>query len=143
METQICFKIGFRNMAVQLVKPGVVPPLIGRFVYNTVDQVSYRLDNIFPSNTRIASIAVYTHMGNDPSESDVNIWLWTECDGGIRDIKYKKAFRSRSGYAVPYDSETFNFAFCPSNPRIFLLCDSIRNHGNVWLDLYAVDYSDV
>ncbi len=105
--------------------------------------MSFSLADIFPPNTRVVSIAIGSHMGNEPVESDVNIWLWTECDGGIQDVKYKRLYRSKSDLTVSYDSETFNFVYCSSHPHILLLCDIMRRQANIWLDLYAVGYSTI
>ncbi|CAM4778994.1 unnamed protein product, partial [Rotaria magnacalcarata] len=64
-----------------LVVPGVVPPLIGYFNFDTKHHVSYSLNSFFPDTTRTISVTVFISTGfcGSSVSTSFNVWLWTEC----------------------------------------------------------------
>jgi hypothetical protein len=134
---------GFAESYGNLLKPGVLPPLIGSFTFDTVLQLSFPLSNIFPSTTRLISVMVCIYSRYDFTQDGVpfNVWLWTECDGGVRDIKLKRGYR-RAQDAISFDSETFDFAYCPTNPRLYLMSDAIGRPQNTGIELFAVRFDN-
>ncbi|CAF5060663.1 unnamed protein product, partial [Rotaria sp. Silwood1] len=76
---------------VSLTNPKVVPYSLGKFQFNTLEQVTFPLNTIFPSTARKVSVTVFIRSGMNPGEAAFNVWLWTECpEYGIRDTKFKR-----------------------------------------------------
>lgn len=125
-----------------LVNPGVVPPLIGYFNFDAKHHISYSLNSTFPATARTISITVFIYTGYCGASigTEFNFWLWTECIGKIADIKFKRYY-CYANRAVAHDSETLQFMYCPSNPKLYLTTDA-NVYSHTQLQLYAVAYTN-
>lgn len=125
---------------VNLINPGVIPMSLGNFTFNTLDDVSFELNTVFPNSARSITIVVFIRSGLNSGEENVNVWLWTECpENGTKDVKFKRGYRY-SQHAYSFDSETLDFVYCPSRPFLQLKTNSY--HGNVYLELFVVGYTN-
>ncbi|CAF2779325.1 unnamed protein product [Rotaria sp. Silwood2] len=126
---------------VSLVSPKVVPYSLGIFHFNTVEQVKFSLNTIFPTTARKVSVTVFIRSGMNSGEAAFNVWLWTECpELGIRDTKFKRGYRYYQS-AYSFDSETLEFFYCSSKPDLNVITDN--QESNVYLELYAIGYTTV
>ena len=83
---------------------------------------------------------VFVRSGMNSAEADVNIWIWTECpEIGIRDTRFKRGYRyDQTAYS--FDSETFDFLYCPSTPALHVQTNNQAN--NVRLEVFAIGYTN-
>lgn len=81
-------------------------------------------------------VSIYTK-----TRADFNVWLWTECYGSVIDIKLKRGIRNPQTVVV-FDSETFDFAYCPSNPKLYFQSDTLGNQ-NMQIEIWAVAYKNI
>lgn len=123
-----------------LLTPGVVPPMIGSFGFDTLNTVSFDIDALIPKTAQLITVTVVVRSGHNPQQSLYNIWLWTETGNGQKDIKFKRGFRYAQN-ALSCDSETFNFLYSSSHSRLYLMSDVEIGAGNMHLELFAVGYS--
>jgi hypothetical protein len=123
-----------------LVGPGIQPSLIGTLTLNTNHQVAFPLSSIFPSTARQISVTVFIYSGLSSVKAPFSVWLWTECDGKVHDTKYKRGLRYPQD-AFSFDSETFDFAYCPSHPKLYLKTNIMDQ--NMGVELYAVGYANI
>ena len=125
--------------SVPLIRPGIVPYMLGTFRFDTLVQRAFALSPIIPSTATRFSVTVALRSGMNSGEDVVNLWLWTECLlTPFQDIRFKRAYRYNQA-AYSFDSETFEFVHCPSNSKLFVITDNRAN--NVLLELFAVGYS--
>jgi hypothetical protein len=122
-----------------LLKPGVIPPIIGQFLFNTRDTQAFDVGHLIPNTVQEISVCLYMRSGNESENGVFNIWLWTELDNGRKDIKFKRSHRYPQN-AISTDSETFNFAYSPNHPRLYLMSDCVKGQ-NILLELFVVGYA--
>jgi len=122
-----------------LLTPGVVPTIIGQFLFNTRNTQSFDIGSLFPNTAREISVTVYIRSGHETVNSIFNVWLWTELENNRQDIKFKRCHRYPQS-ALSTDSETFNFSYSPNHPKLYLLSD-IDSSQNILLELFAVGYA--
>ncbi|CAF2464272.1 unnamed protein product [Rotaria sp. Silwood2] len=122
-----------------LLTPGVVPPSIGSFKFNTLNTVVFDIGTLIPNTAQQLSVTVFIRSGYD-SNSPYNVWLWTEFGNNQKDIKFKRGYRYPQS-AISFDSETFNFAYSSNHPKLYLMSDVTAETGNMFLELFAVGYA--
>lgn len=121
----------------QLISPGVIPPLIGVYSFNTLHTVAYDIGNFFPSTAKQFNILVFMYSGDERDQSFVNTWLWTECS----QHKDTKLIRTRRYWQPAYSfiSNTYLLSYCRHNPILYLK-SSIQDGRNTKLEIYAAGY---
>ncbi len=122
-----------------LLKPGVVPPIIGQFLFNTSNTQVFDLGSFIPNTAREISVTVFMRSGSESISSVFNVWLWTELDNDRNDVKFKRCQRYPQN-AFSTDSETFNFSYSPSHPKIYIKSDADTGR-NMLLELFVVGYA--
>ncbi|UJR35043.1 hypothetical protein I4U23_027819 [Adineta vaga] len=126
---------------VSFVTPKIVPFLLGTYRFDTLESVEFPLDVIFPSTARKVNIIVFIRSGMNSYETAFNLWLWTECpEKSLIDTKFKRGYRYNQN-AYSFDSETLEFSYCSSKPKLYAITDNQAN--NVHVELYAAGYTKV
>ena len=120
-----------------LVEPGVYPPLIGSFSANTGDTLSFDIPTVIPETAKQFSAVVAIYSGINNGETDVALWLWTECNG--KKYAHFKRVRVYTSNAIAYDSETLTFIHCKANRTLYIKADPAVRHAVV--NIYATGYS--
>ena len=123
-----------------LLVPGVVPPMIGSFNFDTLNVVTFDVGALIPNTAQQITVTIVVRSGYNPKESQYNLWIWTETMNGQKDVKFKRGYR----YPQPAwssDSETLSFVYSSSHSRLYLQTDVMKNAGNMYLEIYAVSYS--
>ena len=123
-----------------LVTPGVVPPLLGSFQFDTLNTVSFVLAPPIPNTAQQINVTVTISCGCAKDTSPFTVWLWTELENGRQDVKFKQGMRYPQN-AFSTDSETFSFAYSSNYPRLFLKSDYNKNSDNMWMSLFVVGYA--
>jgi hypothetical protein len=122
-----------------LLQPGVVPPQIGTFTFNTLNTTVFDVGTLIPNTAQQLSVNISIHCGHASQQSIFNVWVWTELEGGRQDIKFIQGMRyPQSAYSS--QSETFNFAYSSKHPRLYIKSDFNKGE-NMWLTIYAVGYA--
>ena len=123
-----------------LLTPGVVPPMIGSFNFETLNTVSFDVGSLIPNTAQQLSVTVFIRSGHNPP-SVYNVWLWTEFGNGQKDTKLKRGFRYEQA-AISCDSETFNFDYSSNHSKLYLMSDVTAQSGRMYLELFAVGYAE-
>src|ERR1700722_15397851 len=76
-----------------LLRPGVVPPLIGSFNFKTLNTVSFDVGQHIPNTAQQLSVTITINCGHASKYSVFNVWLWTELENDRQDIKFKRGVR--------------------------------------------------
>ncbi len=85
-------------------------------------------------------MAIFTY--NEQAEARFNVWFWTECDGEVLNIVFKRGTK-RPQNAIAFNSETFDLAYCSTNPNLYVTSDIIRDYQyGLSMDMFAVGYFD-
>ena len=118
----------------------MIPYSLGVFRFDTLSEMTFPLESIYPASARTISVMVFIRSGMNSGEAPVNIWLWTVCpELGIRDTKFKRAYRYHQS-AYSFDSETLDLLYCASQPELHLVTDN--QAGNVLLEVFAIGYTN-
>ncbi|CAF1444816.1 unnamed protein product [Adineta steineri] len=132
--------VGDRQLSyTSLLQPGVLPPVIGSFTFNTLNTISFDVGAIVPNTAKQLNVTVNIDCGYAGVASKFNVWLWTELDNGQQDVKFKQGSRYPQN-AISNDSETFSFAYSSKSPKLFLKSDYDQNQ-NLSINLFAVGYA--
>jgi hypothetical protein len=123
-----------------LLEPGIVPPKIGQFLFNTRNTQAFDLGSFIPNTAREISVTIYMRSGFEKVYSKFNVWLWTELDNDRNDVKFKLCERYPQN-AFSTDSETFIFSYSPNHPRLYVMSDADTGQ-NMLLELFAIGYAE-
>jgi hypothetical protein len=123
-----------------LLKPGVVPPTIGEFLFNTLNTQSFDVGSSISKTAREISVMVFIRSGSEKISSVFNVWLWTELENDRKDVKFKRCHRYPQN-AISSDSETFVFSYSPNHPKLYLRAD-VDTGQNMLLELFVVGYAE-
>lgn len=133
-------KISHELKYTSLVTPGVVPIMIGNFVFNTKNTQTFDLGGFIPKTAREISVSIFIRSGAESSQSAFNVWLWTELNNGQKDVKFKRGFRYPQN-AFSFDSETFKFSYSPEHSKLYLKSDMDAGK-HMTLELFAIGYAE-
>ncbi len=125
---------------VWLVNPGQYPTLIGTFQYDTLEIVSFDLPSIIPEAAKTFDVVVAIINGGMRVDTQVGLWLWTDCGGPERPYVHFKRQAWYTQAAVGYDSETLSFVNCYNNRKLFVRADRVKS-GAGWVELHLVSYT--
>ena len=78
-----------------LLQPGVVPPQIGTFTFNTLNTTVFDVGTLIPNTAQQLSVNISIHCGHASQQSIFNVWVWTELEGGRQDINLYKVCATR------------------------------------------------
>ena len=123
-----------------LLKPGVVPPMIGQFIFNTCNTQVFDVSDLIPKTARDITVVIYMRSGCEATSAQGNIWIWTELGNDRKDIKFKR-FYYYAQNAVSFDSETFTFSYSREHPKLYLMSD-VSTGQNIILELFVVGYAE-
>jgi hypothetical protein len=56
-----------------MLKPGVIPPKIGQFLFNTCNTQSFDVAHLIPKTAREISVNIFMRSGSEPETSVFNV----------------------------------------------------------------------
>lgn len=122
-----------------LLNPGVIPPKVGQFAFNTRNIQTFDVSNMVPTTAKEIDVFVYMRHGHEASDADFNVWLWTELGNDKKDVKFKRSHRyPQNAYST--DSETFTFSYSSSHSKLYLMSD-LDAGQNILLELFLLGYT--